>query len=133
MMIYGIGNDIIEVSRIKKAIEKDNGFKEKVFSPSEIFACERKANKHQSYAARFAGKEAFMKACGTGWAQGIAWNEIEILNDQNGAPYINLTNKTKQVIMSKAELKFHVTLSHLKEYAIAEVIIETIEPKISTP
>jgi len=123
-MIYGIGNDIIEISRIKRAIDKDNGFKEKIFSANEIILCEAKANKYQSYAARFAAKEAFMKAYGTGWADGITWKEIEILNHDNGAPFLKLLNKTKETVLGKDKLKFHVTLSHLKEYAIAEVIIE---------
>lgn len=123
-MIYGIGTDIIEVSRIRKAIEKDNGFREKIFSAKEIAECEQKANKYQSYAARFAGKEAFMKAYGTGWADGIAWKEIEILNNENGAPYLTLTNQTKELVSTQIDFKIHISLSHLKEYAIAEVILE---------
>ena len=95
-MIYGIGIDIIEVSRIKKAIDRNNGFKEKIFSGKEINICEAKANKYQSYAARFAAKEAFMKAYASGWIDGISWNEIEILNHENGAPFLNLINKTKR-------------------------------------
>ena len=125
-MIFGIGTDIIEVSRIRKAIEKENGFREKIFSSKEIISCEQKSNKYQSYAARFAGKEAFMKAYGTGWAEGIAWTEIEILNHENGAPYMSLTNKTKDTVLPNEELTIHVSLSHLKEYAIAEVILEII-------
>jgi holo-[acyl-carrier protein] synthase len=123
-MIYGIGNDIIEVDRIKRAIERDNGFKEKVFSLAEIEVCESKANKYQSYAARFAAKEAFMKAFGSGWAEGIAWNEIEVLSQDNGKPYLNLLNKTKKIINQEHEFILHVSLSHLKEYAIANVILE---------
>jgi len=126
-MIYGIGTDIIEVSRIQKAIEKKNGFKEKVFSPNEIVSCEAKGNKYQSYAARFAAKEAFMKAFSSGWNNGISWNEIEILNHDNGSPYLNLINGTKELVFSGKNLLLHVTLSHLKDFATAQVIIETIE------
>lgn len=125
-MIFGIGTDIIEVSRIRKAIEKENGFREKIFSSKEIISCEQKSNKYQSYAARFAGKEAFMKAYGTGWAEGIAWAEIEILNHENGAPYVILTHKTKDIVLADKEMKIHISLSHLKEYAIAEVILELV-------
>ena len=123
-MIYGIGTDIIEVSRIQKAIEKNNGVKEKIFSQNEIAYCEARASKYQSYAARFAGKEAVMKAFGTGWIDGIAWNEIEILNRESGAPYLILTNKTKEIVDPNDKYKIHISLSHLKEYAIAKVIIE---------
>lgn len=126
-MIYGIGNDIIEVARIQKALEKNNGFKEKVFSQREISACEAKAHKYQSYAARFAAKEAFMKALGTGWAEGIAWSEIEILNHESGAPYINLLAEKKYLALVREKFVIHVSLSHLKEYAIAEVILEIIK------
>ncbi len=125
-MIYGIGIDIIEVSRIKKAIDRNNGFKEKIFSDKEINICEAKGNKYQSFAARFAAKEAFMKAYSSGWIDGISWNEIEILNHENGAPFLNLINKTKTTVMAKGNYKIHVSLSHLKEYAIAEVLLETI-------
>ncbi len=123
-MIYGIGSDIIEVDRIKGAIEKDNGFKEKVFSVSEISLCESKSNKYQSYAARFAAKEAFMKAFGTGWSDGIAWKEIEVLSEETGRPYLNLLNKTKEIICQEHNFIMHVSLSHLKDYAIAQVILE---------
>lgn len=123
-MIFGIGNDIIEVARVKKAIDKDNGFREKIFSPREIELCESKSNKYQSYAARFAAKEAFMKALKTGWAEGITWSEIEILNSESGAPYLNLLNDTEK-FAGKLNIKhLHISLSHLKEYAIAEVILE---------
>ena len=126
-MIYGIGNDIIEVDRIKKAINKNNGFKEKVFSENEIDICEKKANKYQSYAARFAAKEAFMKAYGTGWDDGISWKEIEIINQENGKPILKLLNKTNEIVNLKQNFSFYVSLSHLKDYAIAQVIIEIRE------
>lgn len=123
-MIFGIGNDIIEVARIKRAIEKDNGFREKVFSPREIELCESKGNKYQSYAARFAAKEAFMKALKTGWADGVTWTEIEVLNSESGAPYLNLLNKTEKLVIKENIQHLHISLSHLKEYAIAQVILE---------
>lgn len=123
-MIFGIGNDIIEVARVKKALERDNGFREKIFSPREIELCESKGNKYQSYAARFAAKEAFMKALKTGWAEGITWNEIEVLNSESGAPYLNLLNETQKFVRKHNIKHLHISLSHLKEYAMAEVILE---------
>ena len=80
-MIIGIGTDIAEVTRIAKSIEK-KGFKEKVFSKMEIAYCEAKANKAESYTARFAAKEAFLKAAGTGWINELNLFEIEIVNDE---------------------------------------------------
>ncbi len=123
-MIYGIGNDIIEVERIKKALSKDNGFKEKVFSKAEIDCCETKSNKYQSYAARFAGKEAFMKAFKTGWGQGVSWNEIEITSLESGQPILRLSGNTKEIVTSYKITKFHITLSHLKDIAMATVVLE---------
>ena len=79
-MIFGIGTDLIEVERVAHKMEKKEGFKELVFSPGEIIYCETRANKYEHYAARFAAKEAFLKAIGTGWRNGTAFNEIEIYN-----------------------------------------------------
>ncbi|OQY40111.1 MAG: holo-[acyl-carrier-protein] synthase [Candidatus Cloacimonetes bacterium 4572_65] len=123
-MIYGIGNDIIEVTRIQKAIERGSGFVEKVFSTREIALCNSKGSRVQSYAARFAGKEAFMKALKTGWADGISWREIEILSYESGAPYIELTGKTKEYVENEGITVIHITLSHIKEFAIANVTLE---------
>lgn len=78
-MIFGIGIDIIEVERVKNQISKSNGFREKIFTEREIEYCESKKNKAQHYAARFAAKEAFFKAIGTGWRNGMAFNAIIIL------------------------------------------------------
>lgn len=124
-MIYGIGNDIIEVERVKKAIEKNRGFKEKVFSQKEITLCESKGNKYQSYAARFAGKEAFMKALKTGWAEGISWTEIEILSEESGAPFLVLSGQTLSFVKECNISHTHITMSHVKAYAIADVILES--------
>jgi holo-[acyl-carrier protein] synthase len=121
-VIIGIGTDIIEVARIKKAVEKIT-FKEKVFSPREIEYCEQ--DKHgQSYAARAAGKEAFFKALGTGWRDKMKINEVEILNNELGKPVIHLSGEALNVFKQKGGEKIHVSLSHIKEHAIAFVIID---------
>ncbi|MEQ1554095.1 MAG: holo-ACP synthase [Ferruginibacter sp.] len=123
-MIFGTGIDLIEVERVATKICKGEGFRELVFSEAEINYCEQMANKYEHYAARFAAKEAFLKALGTGWATGTAFNEIEIINNQAGKPQINLKGKTANTI---AALKFNnisVSLSHLKTIATAIVIIE---------
>ncbi len=122
-MILGIGTDITEISRIAKSIE-NNSFKIKVFSKTEIAYCEAKTNKAESYAARFAAKEAFLKALGTGLRGKIAINEIEIVNDNLGKPSIHLIGKTAEIMLEKNIQTIHVSLSHIKDTAMATVILE---------
>ena len=122
-MIIGIGTDIVEVPRISKSIENE-AFKIKVFSKNEIMYCETKANKAESYAVRFAAKEAFLKALGTGLRGDIALNEIEIVNDDLGKPSINLIGKSAQIIVDKKIKTTHLSLSHTKEMAVAMVVLE---------
>ena len=122
-MILGIGTDIVEVERVRKAIEKPE-LKEKAFSKREIEYC-KKDKFHQSYAARAAGKEAFFKALGTGWRDKMNINEVEILNDEMGKPYIELSGETLKVFKQKSGGQIHISLSHIKETAIAFVIIES--------
>lgn len=122
-MIIGIGTDIVEVARIAKSIEKI-AFRVKVFSKIEITYCETKKNKAESYAARFAAKEAFFKALGTGWRGGMAFNEVEIKNDKLGKPTLNITGKTAKIIKKINIKTIHVSLSHTKETAIAMVVLE---------
>ncbi|HTB99772.1 MAG TPA: holo-ACP synthase [Ferruginibacter sp.] len=123
-MLIGLGIDMIEVERIATNIGKDAGFKELVFSKNEIEYCETKANKFEHYAARFAAKEAFFKAMGTGWMSGTAFNEIEIKNDENGKPELILLGETAVVVNQNGAIKISVSLSHLKTFASAVVIIE---------
>lgn len=122
-MILGLGTDIVDIARIAKSVEEIR-FRERVFSPHEISYCEAKANKAESYAARFAAKEAFFKALGTGWRGGLAFNEVEIQNDELGKPSIHLIGTTAEIIAEKKISSIHVSLSHTKETAIATVIIE---------
>ncbi len=123
-MIVGIGTDIIEVIRIEKAMSRDTGFRDKIFTPVEITYCEAKKNKFQHYAARFSAKEAFLKAIGTGWRYGIRFADIGIYHDELGKPHIEVTGKAKELIDSLSVSKIHVSLSHLKEMATAVVILE---------
>jgi holo-[acyl-carrier protein] synthase len=122
-MIIGIGTDIAEVHRIAKSIEKD-GFKEKVFSKSEIIYCETKTNKAENFAARFAAKEAFFKALGTGWRGGMSFNEVEVWNDELGKPTLNIVGQTAEIIKERNIKIIHVSLSHIKDVAMATVVLE---------
>jgi holo-[acyl-carrier protein] synthase len=123
-MIYGIGTDIIEVSRIHAVMEKDIGFRDKIFTSGEITYCETKRHKYENYAARFSAKEAFMKAIGTGWRFGIRFADIEVYHDEFGKPLIRLYGKAEELGKIEGISKIHVSLSHVKEMAIAIVTVE---------
>ena len=123
-MIFGIGTDLIEVERVAEKMEKKAGFKELVFSADEIIYCEARTFKYEHYAARFAAKEAFLKAIGTGWRNGTAFNEIEIYNDEEGKPEIRFHGLTATTIADLKLGKIFVSLSHLKTMACAMVVIE---------
>ena len=122
-MIIGIGIDMIEVERVLSKINKGNGFKEKVFSAGQIEFCESN-NKAENYAARFAAKEAFLKATGLGLLLGSELAEVEVVNDGNGKPSLNLRGNFKVQAALNNWNKIHVTLSHLQQTACAVVIIE---------
>ena len=121
-MILGIGTDIIEVERVKKAVEKPE-FKNKVFTEREIAYCDKNKSA-ESYAARGAAKEAFFKALGTGWVGEMKITEVEILNDSEGKPEIILSGNVLEVFKAKGGGSIHLSLSHVKETAIAFVVIE---------
>jgi holo-[acyl-carrier protein] synthase len=123
--IFGIGTDIIEINRIKKLLNKNNQFKKKIFSTKEIKSCESSPNVSASYSKRFAAKEAFSKALGTGIRNGISFNEISINNKKNGAPFIELLGNTKIITknITKKRTKIYLSLSDEKKYAIAMVVI----------
>ncbi len=124
-MIYGIGTDIIEVSRIEKVMEREIGFREKIFTSGEIAYCETKKHKYENYAARFSAKEAFMKAIGTGWRFGIRFLDIEVYHDEFSKPLIRLYGKAEELGKIEGISKIHVSLSHVKGIATAIVVIET--------
>ncbi|MBX2965390.1 MAG: holo-ACP synthase [Cyclobacteriaceae bacterium] len=123
-MIIGTGIDIIEVSRVADKIAKGNGFREKVFSQQEIASCEQKKNKDEHYAARFAAKEAFLKATGLGLAAGFDLCHIELVKDDFGKPHLRLSGPFEQLAKEKQWTTIHVSLSHIQSTACATVIIE---------
>ena len=124
-MIFGIGTDIIEVGRMQKHLEGNDALKEKLFTKAEQSYSEQgKVTVWQRYAARFASKEAFFKALGTGYRYGMAFHEIEVKNDKLGKPFIEPHGKVKDYL-EKEKVKFiHLTISHVKEMASAMVILE---------
>lgn len=120
MEIIGLGNDIIEIGRIKKAMERTESFKNKVFTPLEIEYAEKKKNKYETYAGRFACKEAISKAFGTGVLD-FSLLDLEILNDQRGKPCVLLKNK---LLEQYKGYKILISISHCKEYALATAILQ---------
>jgi holo-[acyl-carrier protein] synthase len=122
-MIVGVGIDMIEVDRVIAKIDKNKGFKEMVFSKAEIDFCEchRRA---EDYAARFAAKEAFLKATGLGLLLGHELSEVEVINDINGKPSLDLKGNFKIKAKENGWNKIHLSLSHLHHIASAVVIIE---------
>ncbi len=121
-MIIGTGIDIIEISRIKEAIKRQT-FVHRVFTVGEQQYCESKGvQKASSYAARFAGKEAVMKAFGTGLAGG-SLQDIEILLNEKGCPYVNLSGKFAELAKELGATSVHISLTHAREYAAAQAIL----------
>ena len=131
-MIIGIGTDIIDTRRIKNTINKyGEKFKSRCFSNNEIIRSENSFKTINSYAKRYAAKEACSKALGTGLAKGIYWKDIEVLNNEFGKPLIKLHNNAVKRIskLTKKDYKIEVSLSDEKNYAIANVIIFINEEK----
>jgi holo-[acyl-carrier protein] synthase len=124
-MIAGIGIDMIEVDRVAEKIAMSSGFREKIFSSAEIVLCEaRGKNKAQHYAARFAAKEAFLKATGFGLMLGYELSEIEVTMDESGKPGLLLKGNFEEQARQHQWKIIHLSLSHLNEIACAVVVIE---------
>ena len=123
-MVFGIGTDIIEIQRVEEKLRRTGGLKTRVFTPREIAYCESKAKSAQHFAARFAAKEAFLKAIGTGWSRGYRFVDIEILNNEQGKPELLLQGKVKSFCEENGITGFHVSLSHIKDLAKAVVVLE---------
>jgi holo-[acyl-carrier protein] synthase len=117
-MVLGTGIDIIEVQRVQTIAERNPRFLERIFTSREIDYCMKKRNKYQHLAARFAAKEAFFKALG----KRISWTAVELYNLSSGKPELKIKNKQKLHVD-----KAHVSISHLKDYAVAAVILEGIK------
>jgi holo-[acyl-carrier protein] synthase len=124
-VIVSIGIDIVEVSRVRAAIKRTPRFLERVFTQTERDYCDaRGASSFMHYAARFAAKEAAMKALGTGWAEGISWHDAEITRTERGAPILKLHGRAHEIFLELGAARTHLSLSHTSEHAIAQVILE---------
>jgi len=124
-MIVAIGIDLVEIARIEEVFaRRGDRFRARVFTDDEISYCERRASKFASYAARFAAKEATMKALGTGWSDGVGWMDIEIVSGPNGAPALQLHRRALERLREIGATKAHVSLTHSGSLAMAEVLLE---------
>jgi holo-[acyl-carrier protein] synthase len=124
-MIVSIGIDIVEVYRIAETMTRTPRFGERVFTAAERDYCEAKgAAASQSYAGRFAAKEAFLKALQTGWRGKIGWQDIEVLPDERGVPSLHISGEAATLFENSGATRIHVSISHTSEHAVAQVIFE---------
>jgi len=124
-MIVGMGVDMAEISRVREAIERHGErFLQRIFTPEEIAYCRRFKDSQERFAARFAAKEAAMKALGTGWRRGVSWQDFEVSNLPSGKPCLRLSGKALEIFESLGGSSVLVSLTHTGPYALAQVIIE---------
>ena len=118
--VLGIGTDIIQCLRITRMIEKHGEtFLTRVYTENEIAYCSGRKAANQHYAGRWAAKEAVLKALGTGWAHGIQWTDVEVVNQQGGKPNIVLTGKAKEISSQQGIVEMMISISHCRNYAVA--------------
>lgn len=123
-MIIGTGVDIVEISRIKNAAKKwQKDFLSKIFTDNELGYSNEKASSYQHLAARFAAKEAVLKALGSGLTSRMEWRDIEIWNEKSGKPNVRLSGEVKQVSQSRGVRDIIISMSHTRTYAVASVIL----------
>lgn len=122
-MIIGIGIDLVKISRIDKAGSNNASFLERVFTASERTYCARQKYPAQHYAARFAAKEALLKAFGTGLSAGMKWTDIEVLHGEGGGPIVNMAGRVKDLADLKGVKQIMLSYSHDEGYAVAQAVL----------
>jgi len=122
-MIIGIGTDLVKISRIEKAGRDHPGFLERVFTQKEREYCNRQKFPAQHYAARFASKEAILKAFGTGLSAGMKWTDIEVLRGEGGGPIVNISGGAKDLADLKGVKQIMLSYSHDEGYAVAHAVL----------
>jgi holo-[acyl-carrier protein] synthase len=127
-MITGIGTDIIEIERMRKVYERfGERFLQRVFTEGERAFCMRRADPVPGFAARFAAKEAVMKALGTGFAKGVSWRHVEVVRSPGEVPEIKLHGTAADIARKKNVANTHLSISHGREHAVAFVVMEALE------
>jgi holo-[acyl-carrier protein] synthase len=135
-MILGLGVDVCDVERIRRALEASTGarFRDRVFTAGEQAYCEaRRRGRFASYAARFAAKEAGMKALGTGWAKGVGWRDFEVVRVAGEAPRLVLHGKAEELARARGMGRWLLALSHTNASALASVVVEDVSGADSAP
>lgn len=128
-MIQGLGTDIVEVARLERAVRRHgHRFLERVFTSAEIEYCQRQCHPFQSYAARFAAKEAFMKALGHRRRDGITWQDMEVVRSGTGPPELVLRGEARAAALRRNVGRTLLTLSHTRRYATAVAVLEAGRP-----
>ena len=126
-MIVSIGIDIIEVARVREVLERTPRFTERVFTAAERAYCDsRGVVAAQHYAARFAAKEAALKALKTGWSGGISWQDVEVGSLEGGAPFLTFYGESKKLFEESGATVAHLSISHTTQHAIAQVVLEKV-------
>jgi len=125
-VIVGIGIDLAEVDRIREAIERHGTrFVERIYTAREIAYAERKSNRYERYAARFAAKEAAMKAIGTGWKRGVRWRDFEVTNLPTGRPTLELHGAAARIAESLGVRNIALSITHTEQQGMAIVVLES--------
>jgi holo-[acyl-carrier protein] synthase len=124
-MIVGLGLDIAEIDRIEAAITRHGApILERLFTPAEASYCEKYKNRFERYAARFAAKEAAMKALGTGWSRGVRWRDIEVTREPSGKPTLRLAGAAREIADHLGVKNISLSITHSGNFALAQVIFE---------
>ena len=126
-MIVGIGTDIVAIRRFQRFVDENNtAILHRLFTKQELEYCSVKKSAAASYAARFAAKEAFMKALGTGLRDGLSWQDMEVINDSQGKPELHLTGRANELFAERRISNTFLSLSHDGDNAVAMVVLETV-------
>ena len=124
-MVLGLGTDLIETRRVQASIDRfGDRFLERIFSPGEIAYCKRKKNAAESFAARFAAKEAGAKALGTGLSRGVTWREFEVKREASGRPSLHLSGRAAELAGVMGVKGIQLSLTHSRDLAMAVVVVE---------
>ena len=127
-MILGMGVDVCDVNRLRRALAR-TGFRRRVFRETEARYCSGRARPEVHYAARFAAKEAFFKALGTGWGGGVGWRDVAVSQRRTGAPVLRIEGAAARLTRSMGVSRSHLSLSHSGDYAVAVVVLEGSKPR----
>jgi holo-[acyl-carrier protein] synthase len=126
-MIIGIGTDIVAIRRFQRFVDENNtAILQRLFTKQELAYCSVKKSAAASYSARFAAKEAFMKALGTGLRDGLSWQDMEVINDNQGKPELYLTGRANELFLERCISNIFLSLSHDGDNAVAMVVLETV-------